>query len=277
MANMEKLAAEELPLEGAGPKLRRAREACGLDLSQVAAETKIPIRHLEVIERGAFGELPARTYAIGFTRTYARMLGLDDVEIAGEVRAELGDLAAAQPERATGFEPGDPAKTPSATLAWTAAVAAVILMGGAAMFYTTYYGAGADPAPLIVEATPQPGGAQATAPEVRDSGMGQETATASAPGKVALTALEDGIWVRIYDATGARLIERQMMIGEQFEIPTDAQEPRINTGRPDALAITIDGKPVPKLADEPRTVGDMQVSARALLARTETAPPSALN
>ncbi len=279
MAKMEKLAAEELPLEGAGPKLRRAREARGLDLAQVAAETKIPIRHLEVIERGAFSELPARTYAIGFTRTYARMLGLDDAEVMAEVRSELGDMGTQRPERIPGFEPGDPAKTPSATLAWTAAIAAIILLGGAAVFYKTFYGAGADPAPLVAEVPPPPSSpetvpAQGTTPALAGSAA---NAASLGDGRVELTALEDGIWVRIYDANGARLLEKLMMSGERFAIPADAQEPRINTGRPDALAFTVDGKPVPKLADAPRTVGDMQVSASALLARSETIAQPSLN
>ena len=279
MAKMEKLAAEELPLEGVGPKLRRAREARGLELAEVAAETKIPIRHLEVIERGAFGELPARTYAIGFTRTYARMLGLDDNEMTNLVREELGDVHALRPERVPGFEPGDPAKTPSAALAWATAIAAIVLLGGAVMFYNTYYGAGADPAPLVVETNPPATNTQEIMPVVAETALAaQATATDAIPdGNVEFTALEDGIWVRIYDATGTRLFEKQMMSGERFEVPADAQEPRINTGRPDAFSITIGGKPVPKLANEARTIGDMQVSASALLARSELAPPPALN
>ena len=30
---------------------------------------------------GKFGELPARTYAIGFSRTYARAVGLDEAAV----------------------------------------------------------------------------------------------------------------------------------------------------------------------------------------------------
>jgi hypothetical protein len=84
---------------------------------------------------------------------------------------------------------------------------------------------------------------------------------------VVFTALEDGVWVRFYDADGERLFEKQMVRGEQFEVPRDAREPRINTGRPDAFGITIGGREVPKLADEPITLGDAIVSAEALLAR----------
>ena len=83
------------------------------------------------------------------------------------------------------------------------------------------------------------------------------------------TALEDGVWVRVYEEDGERLFEAQMASGDTFELPVTASEPRINTGRPDAFAITIDGREVPKLSDEPVTMGNTPISAAALLARAE--------
>jgi hypothetical protein len=48
------------------------------------------------------------------------------------------------------------------------------------------------------------------------------------------------------------------------------------TGRPDALAITVGGRPVPKLAEEERVMKDVPVTAAALLARGQPPPaPSA--
>ena len=78
----------ETPTAGAGDRLRSAREARRMELSHVAAETRIPIRHLESIEASAFDALPSRTYAIGFARTYARIVGLDEKSIADAVREE---------------------------------------------------------------------------------------------------------------------------------------------------------------------------------------------
>ena len=80
---------EQLPLHGVGERLRMAREEKGMTIAQVAAETRIPQRQLELIEAGDFGALPARTYAIGFSRSYARLIGLDERQVADEVRAEL--------------------------------------------------------------------------------------------------------------------------------------------------------------------------------------------
>ena len=89
--------ADVLPFEGvesdsplrAGDKLRAAREQMGLDRAALALRTKINERHLAALESGDFASLPARIYAVGFSRAYAGAVGLDGAEIAGEVRREL--------------------------------------------------------------------------------------------------------------------------------------------------------------------------------------------
>ena len=65
--------------------------------------------------------------------------------------------------------------------------------------------------------------------------------------------------------------------GETYTVPAEAQGPQVWTGRPDALAITVGGKPVPKLAESERIMKDVPVTAQALLARGtgQTAVPAA--
>jgi len=277
MAENEALGAEELQLDGVANRLRRARESKGMDLAQVAAETRIPTRHLEVIERGAFDELPARTYAIGFSRTYAQTVGLDPQEIAQQLREELALNGDGRSERREAFEPGDPAKIPSAGLAWFGAIAALLLFAGAMMFYSTFYGAGAGPAPLAPDIDPALADA-AGAGAAGAAGPGTNAAAgAQQDGQVVFTALEDGVWVRFYDVAGKRLLEKQMARGERFEIPSDAQGPQIWTGRPDAFAITIDGRSVPKLAEDDFVMRDVAISAEALMSRSEDEAAAQLN
>ena len=105
--------APELPLHGPGATLRAAREALRLDLSQVAAETRIPLRHLEAIEDENFEGLPSRAYAIGFSRTFAKAVGLDPAVITDAVRAELADGSMRRSVPSGDMEPGDPARLPS--------------------------------------------------------------------------------------------------------------------------------------------------------------------
>jgi cytoskeletal protein RodZ len=245
------------PVMGAGAQLRAAREARRLELAQVAAETRIPVRHLEAIEAGDFESLPSRAYAIGFARTYAKAVGLDDGAITDVVRGELADGSMRRVVPSSAMEPGDPARLPSSGLAWAGVAAALVLAVGAFAFFNSYFGAGDEPGSLLTPETQAPPVASAApAPEAPAAG-----------GEVVLTALEDNVWLRLYEEGGDRLIERTLKRGETVLVPADATDPRLNTGRPDALAITVGGKPVAKLAETPSTVSSAPVSAAALLGR----------
>ncbi len=253
---------------GVGCMLRRAREERGLSLEEIAVQTRIPLRQLGVIERGAFATLPSRTYAIGFSRTYARALGLDDAAIADAVRAELGASGDERTPPPSGMEPGDPAKLPSKGLAWAGAVAALVLALGLFAWFSSYFAAGRGAAPLVVEA-------EGASPAItRAPPTDDRTPAAGAGGTVTFTAREDGIWVRLYQEGGERLFEKTLTKGESFTVPADAPDPRLNTGRPDALDVAIDGKPAARLADRAVSLGGEPVSAAALLARASGATPA---
>ena len=261
---------------GAGAQLRAAREAQGVELSHVAGETRIPIRHLASIEAGEYDALPSRTYAIGFAKSYARAVGLAPADIAERVRAELATGERNRVRDRDAMEPGDPAKLPSAGLAWFGGIAALLLAVGGFAFYSAYYGAGTGLAPLMADSE----NVGDAAGPVADANPGAATGAApSSDGRVIFTAVGDGVWVRFYENGGERLFEDLLESGESFEVPSDANAPLINTGRPDLLEITIDGQPVPKLAEEPTTMGDVPISAKALLARADTsaAPRTAVN
>lgn len=60
-----------------GMLLRKARNTLGYDLDIVASHLAIKPRHLEAVEDGRFGDLPGRTYAVGYVRAYAKYLSLD--------------------------------------------------------------------------------------------------------------------------------------------------------------------------------------------------------
>ena len=91
-ANTDEVLPDDIAQEpvGVGQILREAREQAKLDLSQVSAQTRIPERHLLAIENGDFGALPARTYAVGFSRTYAKTLGLDEERYYGPCSRGIG-------------------------------------------------------------------------------------------------------------------------------------------------------------------------------------------
>ena len=60
-----------------GSSLREARLRQGLDFPAIEAGTKIRGKYLRALEDEQFAQLPAQTYVKGFLRTYAEYLGLD--------------------------------------------------------------------------------------------------------------------------------------------------------------------------------------------------------
>ncbi len=89
----------EPALDTAGPRrdtvgriLRRAREREGLDIADVAEALRIRSDYLQAIERSEFERLPGATYAIGFVRSYAGFLELDDEEIVRRFKQEVAGL-----------------------------------------------------------------------------------------------------------------------------------------------------------------------------------------
>jgi cytoskeletal protein RodZ len=250
-----------LNMDRPGDKLRRGREALGLSLQDVATRTRVPIRQLEVLERNEFASLPGIPYAVGFARAYARAIEMDEVAIAADVRAELGSDVHAN--RYEAFQPADPARVPSRALAWTAAVIALLLMVAYGVWRTQLYTPAADePVTSVVQTAAPTQGRPVAAPR-----------TAPSDGPVVLTAT-DVIWVRIYDQAGERLLQKQMEKGERFTVPSNADNPMILTGRPDALAVTVGGRPVPPLGTAERTIADFPISAAALLSRPATVAPA---
>lgn len=130
----------QLPLIGVGPQLKDAREKAGISRAEIAAKTRISERVVAQMEAGNFAALPSRTYAIGFTRSYARAVGLDDNIIIETLRRELGYSPPAETSgESSSYEPGDPARVPSARIAWWVALAALLLVAGGLYVWRNYY------------------------------------------------------------------------------------------------------------------------------------------
>jgi cytoskeleton protein RodZ len=250
------------PADSAASQMRAAREKAGLSLVDIAARTRVPLRHLEALERGDYGALPGITYCAGFARAFARAVNMDEVALVAQIRREAdeaGDFASSQFQI---DEPVDPARIPPRTLAWVAAIVALLVVGGYALWR------------MQLNAPPTAEESVVTAAQAPASGPRQAAApAASGPGPVMLTATED-IWLRIYDGDNKALYEGMMKRGESFTVPPATANPMILTGRADALAVTVGGRPVSPLGTAERTIVFFPISATALLARP-TAQPAA--
>ena len=255
---------EEFQFQTVGEKLKAERERLGLSLSDLAASTRVPMRHLDSIEKSDFSSLPGTTYTLGFTRSYARAVQLDAAALSNEMRAELTQSGHESYQAPTqNFEPTDPSRVPSRTLAWTAAAVGVFLVAAYLIWRSMTFAA-----PVIL-----PAAEEVAAPAQKAATIPAPGADIDSAGEVVITAT-DGVWVKIYDAENKRLFESEMKAGDKFMVPADANNPMIVTGRPNVLDITIGGKAVPTLGAPDRTIADVGVSAKALLSRTATAPSS---
>ncbi|GGC06010.1 hypothetical protein GCM10011494_25800 [Novosphingobium endophyticum] len=268
MEDVESQGTEQSSLS-VGGRLRAAREAAGLSRSDIASKTKVAERHLLAIEEDRFGDLAARTYAVGFSRTYARAVGLDEADVAEQVRRHLdaeADIHASLVEPS--FEPGDPARVPPVRLAWVAAAGVVVVIGLLLAFWGSFFSPEGELPDLIAEK-----------PAVQESAAPAPAVTASQvaanDGPVVMTATSDRVWVKVTDASGKQLMQKELAEGESWTVPQDAEGPQLRTGRPDALRLTVGGRQVPPLADRPMTISGISLAVADVLARgtaTQAAP-----
>jgi cytoskeleton protein RodZ len=224
--------AETLPT--AGERLRAAREQHKLALEDVAAQTRIPQRHLESIEAGQWDSLPAPTYTIGFAKNYAAVVGLDRAEIGDQLREEMGGQRFAATS-ADVFEPADPRRTMPKSLVIGAVVAAVLLI--ALMSFLSR---------RSLDQADQNGAnsaAEAPAPS------GQPTATPPVPpaasGPVVLTAT-GAAWIQVTDQ-GKTLFEGELQPAQSYTVPATATAPMLKAGKPEALKVTVGATSVPQV------------------------------
>jgi cytoskeletal protein RodZ len=111
------------PLSELGPRLRKAREAKGLSLSDVAATTKISSRALLAIEQERFNELPGGIFRRTFVQAYAEAVDLDGGDCA---RAYVTSFESPAPPRPD----GDPSEWPRAAIALAVAIMLAVLLAG---------------------------------------------------------------------------------------------------------------------------------------------------
>lgn len=242
----------------AGEQLRAAREAQGLSLAEVGQRTRVPLRHLEAVEQSDYAALPSPTYAVGFARAYARAVGLNDVAVARDVRGELAKVE--RPPEYVPYETADPDRVPPRGVAIIGAGVALAILILVGLYYgTDLFRPGA---PTTVAeapaATPAPGAF--TPPAAAPTPIG--------PQQVSLSAGEEEVWMRVYDADNTTLYLGTLAPGAKFDVPPTANRPMINVGRPDQLRVTLDGRAVPPLGDGRRAIKDVPVDAAAIAART---------
>ena len=244
-----------------GQRLREAREAKGLSVEDIAAQTRIPTRHLTSLEESEWDKLPAATYSIGFAKNYAGAIGLDRTEIGDQLRSEMGGSRppTMHPEI---YEAVDPARTmPKGLVLGVLGVLVVVVL---ALSWLSNRSMQADEpvaeADNVVAAT-APAAPAPAAPVPATSGP------------VVLTATEP-VWVDIKDGT-AVLKQGLLAAGESFQVPATAAAPTLTTGKPEALRVLVGTGQAPAVGPAGKKVSNVSLKSADLM-RGPTSQPTAV-
>jgi cytoskeleton protein RodZ len=259
----EDLTEAEVPT--VGERLRGAREQKKLSLEDIAAQTRIPQRHLESIENGDWENLPAPTYTIGFAKNYAGVVGLDRAEIGDQLREEMGGQRFTT-SQAEVIEAADPARTMPKWLVISAVVAVILLIIVMSLLNRRALEQPAsNPPAASAPATPAATPAQqqpAAAPAV------------SAQGPVVLTAVAPA-WIQVTDQ-GKTLFEGMMNPGQAFTVPSTATAPLLKAGKPEALKITVGSAVAPPVGPPGKVASKVSLKGPDLMRGPGAgAPPAA--
>lgn len=263
MAEDQSVEAVLIP-ERVGDRLRAARVRAKMDLADIANKTRIPLRHLTAIEAGAYDQLPTPTYCVGFVKAFARIVGENETELATQLKTEIGHRSGAERLLADPLDDSEPAALPTKRIIWTTVAIILVFILGYAVWRTL----------LMQPDSPAPAAAPAVADAPPANAPAVAAPVAATSGDVTLTALKP-VWVRIYDADDKVLFEKEMTEGERYNVPADANQPQIRTGRADLIAVSVGGRVVAALGPGERTIKNVGVSAAALMARP-AAPPTPL-
>ena len=223
----EELVESDVPT--AGERLKAAREEKKLSLEDIAAQTRIPQRHLESIETADWDKLPAPTYTIGFAKSYASSVGLDRTEIGDQLREEMGGQRFVSSQSEV-IEAADPARTMPIWLVLGAIVAVVLIV-----VLMSWLNRRSLEQPADVASTQPAATAPATpAPPVQQQPSVQP---ANGQGPVVLSAVAPA-WVQVTDQ-GKTLFEGMLQPGQTYAVPPTATAPLLKAGKPEALKVTV--------------------------------------
>jgi cytoskeletal protein RodZ len=254
---------EQTDVPTVGDQLRAAREEKGLSLEDVAAQTRIPRRHLESLEISDWEKLPAPTYTIGFAKSYASAVGLERADIGEQLRAEMGGQRTLS-SQAEVFEPADPARTMPKGLVFGALAAVVVLL----LLFTWLSNRSLEQPDeannVAVAETPPAAPPQAAAPAPTQPAGGPVVLNATAP-----------VWLQVSERGGATLFSGMLQPGQTFAVPPTATAPILKTGKPEALRITVGNQVTPPVGPPATTVSNVSLLPADLMKAGQPNPAAA--
>lgn len=236
----------ESGLPTVGERLRAAREEKKLKLEDIAAQTRIPQRHLESIETGDWDSLPAPTYTTGFAKSYASAVGLDRTEIGDQLRAEMGGQRFAT-NQAEVFEAADPRRSMPKWLVIGTVVAVIVLVVLMSWLNKRSLEQPDETNNAVVAA------ANSTAPAPPPAAPVAQPAASVVQGEAVVLTATDAVWLQVTDK-GAVLYSGILQVGQTFTVPPNAASPVLKTAKAEALKVSVGSTLVPQLGPPAKKV-----------------------
>ncbi len=233
------------PAASFGEQLRRAREARGIPLREIADQTRISIRYLEGIEANDYKQLPGGIFNRSFIKAYARYIGFNEKEALeaythtareqGELPNESGPIL--QTSRVYLNE--QHGRSPLLTAFLTILVLAILSLGVYAALRRYQKRVGKEEAVLQQNNQPSAGAAvPAPAPTV----MVAQSAPASSF-KVEVTALGEDVWMRVRsDQESAADVTVKADTSREFS-PAERLTLQYSKSRAKSIQVKVNGQP----------------------------------
>lgn len=264
------------PAEGFGAALKRAREAQGISIGDMAARSRLSVQQVRALESERTAELPEPVYVRAFIRGVASVLGLEPDPLVADYTARYGaasvgvlpdhDPAKETVVRASGRRTGFKA-------AVVAIAAVLVCAAGWYAWSSMSDGAETQPAaetpvvdaPESVEAAPAPeqaaadqtaqektaaeqaaaekAAAEKAAAEKAAAEKARAQSQAAATGERRVTLSTSGAcWVQILLPNGRSFFAKEMAEGgsETLNVPVGA---RVTVGNASVMTLTVDGRP----------------------------------
>ena len=264
------------PAEGFGAALKRAREAQGISIGDMAARSRLSVQQVRALESERTAELPEPVYVRAFIRGVASVLGLEPDPLVADYTARYGAAS-------VGVLPDhDPAKETvvRASGRRTGLKAAVVAIAAVLVCAAGWYawssmsdGAETQPAaetpvvdaPESVEAAPAPeqaaadqtaqektaaeqaaaekAAAEKAAAEKAAAEKARAQSQAAATGERRVTLSTSGAcWAQILLPNGRSFFAKEMAEGgsETLNVPVGA---RVTVGNASVMTLTVDGRP----------------------------------
>ncbi|MBK8467407.1 MAG: helix-turn-helix domain-containing protein [Chloracidobacterium sp.] len=125
-----------------GEKLRAAREAKGVPISEVAEQTRIAPLYIESIDNDDYRALPGGIFNRGFIKSYAKYVGVNEAEALADYARLLNDTEGNDVEEVITYKPQvltDDNQPNSMVPTIIVAIVVLGLMTGVILFLVNYF------------------------------------------------------------------------------------------------------------------------------------------